>query len=70
MALNWTKHDLPTRQEKEAAAKKQQEHEQLPDRVAEVEDALCEQDAANDERMSNIEQALCDLDEAINANKK
>lgn len=70
MALNWTKHDLPTRQEKEAAAKKQQEHEQLPDRVAEMEDALCEQDAANDERMSNIEQALCDLDEAINANKE
>lgn len=70
MALNWTKHDLPTRQEKEAAAKKQQEHEQLPDRVAEMEDALCEQDAANGERMSNIEQALCDLDEAINANKE
>lgn len=46
MALNWTKHDLPTRQEKEAAAKKQQEHEQLPDRVAEMEDALCELDAA------------------------
>lgn len=70
MALNWTKHDLPTRQEKEAAEKKQQEHEQLPDRVAEMEDALCEQDAANDERMSNIEQALCDLDESINANKE
>lgn len=70
MALNWTKHDLPTRQEKETAAKKQREHEQLPERVAEMEDALCEQDAANDERMSNIEQALCNLDEAINANKK
>ena len=68
--IQWKKHDLPTRQEKEAAAKKQQEHEQLPDRVAEMEDALCEQDAANDERMSNIEQALCDLDEAINANKE
>ena len=27
MALNWKKHDLPTRQEKETAAKKQQEHE-------------------------------------------
>ena len=66
----WKKCSLPTRAEKEAAAKKQQEHEQLPDRVAEMEDALCEQDAANDERMSNIEQALCDLDEAINANKK
>ena len=70
MALNWTKHALPTRQEKEAAAKKQAEKDGLPDRVAEVEDAMCEQDAANDERMSNIEQALCDLDEAINANKK
>ena len=35
-----------------------------------MEDALCEQDAANDKRMSNIEQALCDLDEAINANKE
>ena len=68
--VEWKKHDLPTLAEKEAAAKKQQEHEQLPDRVAEMEDALCEQDAANDERMSNIEQALCDLDEAINANKK
>lgn len=68
--VEWKKHNLPTRQEKEAAAKKQQEHEQLPDRVAEMEDALCEQDAANDKRMSDIEQALCDLDEAINANKK
>lgn len=68
--IQWEKDNLPTRQEKEAAAKKQQEHEQLPDRVAEMEDALCEQDAANDERMSNIEQALCDLDEAINANKE
>lgn len=68
--IQWEKDNLPTRQEEEAAAKKQQEHEQLPDRVAEMEDALCEQDAANDERMSNIEQALCDLDEAINANKE
>lgn len=68
--VEWKKHNLPTRQEKEAAAKKQKEHEQLPDRVAEMEDALCEQDAANDERLSNIEQALCDLDEAINANKE
>lgn len=65
--VEWKKHDLPTRQEKETAAKKQQEHEQLPGRVAEMEDALCEQDAANDERISTIEQALCDLDEAISA---
>ena len=39
--IQWKKDNLPTRQEKEAAAKKQQEHEQLPDRVAEMEDALC-----------------------------
>lgn len=68
--IQWKKDNLPTMAEKLAEAKKQQEHEQLPDRVAEMEDALCEQDAANDERLSNIEQALCDLDEAINANKE
>lgn len=66
MALNWTKHDLPTRQEKEAAAKKQAEKDGLPDRVAEVEDAMCEQDAANEERLSAIETALCELDAALN----
>ena len=50
----------------EAAAKKQQEHEQLPDRVAEMEDALCEQDAANEKRLTDIETALCELDAALN----
>lgn len=62
----WRKCSLSTRAEKEAAAKKQQEHEQLPDRVAEMEDALCEQDAANEERLAAIETALCELDEALN----
>lgn len=66
MALNWKKHDLPTRQEKETAAKKQQEHERLPERVAEMEDALCEQDAANEKRLADIETALCELDAALN----
>lgn len=42
----WKKCSLPTRAEKEAAAKKQAEKDGLPDRVAEVEDAMCEQDAA------------------------
>jgi hypothetical protein len=64
--VEWKKHNLPTRQEKEAAAKKQQEHEQLPDRVAEMEDALCEQDAANEKRLTDIETALCELDAALN----
>lgn len=66
MALNWKKHDLPTRQEKETAAKKQQEHERLPERVAEMEDAMCEQDAANEKRLTDIETALCELDAALN----
>ena len=64
--IQWKKHDLPTRQEKEAAAKKQAEKDRLPDRVAEVEDAMCEQDAANEERLSAIETALCELDAALN----
>lgn len=68
--IQWKKDNLPTLAEKLAEAKKQAEKDGLPDRVAEVEDAMCEQDAANDERLSNIEQALCDLDEAINANKE
>lgn len=64
--VEWKKHDLPTLAEKEAAEKKQKEHEQLPDRVAEVEDAMCEQDAANEERLADIETALCELDAALN----
>lgn len=34
--------------------------------VAETEDALCEQDAATDERLAAIEDALCELDAAVN----
>lgn len=68
--VEWKKHNLPTRAQKEAKAKEQAEKDRLPDRVAEVEDAMCEQDAANEKRLTDIEQALCDLDEAINANKE
>lgn len=64
--IQWKKDNLPTRQEKEAAAKKQAEKDGLPDRVAEVEDAMCEQDAANEERLAAIETALCELDAALN----
>ena len=62
----WKKCSLPTRAEKEAAAKKQAEKDGLPDRVAEVEDAMCEQDAANEKRLTDIETALCELDAALN----
>jgi len=64
--IQWKKDNLPTRQEKEAAAKRQAEKDGLPDRVAEVEDAMCEQDAANEERLAAIETALCELDAALN----
>lgn len=40
--------------------------EQAARDVAAMENALCEQDAAMDERMSAIEDALCDLDSVIN----
>lgn len=66
MALSWKKHDLPTRAQKETEAKKQAEKDRLPDRVAEVEDAMCEQDAANEERLSALEDAICELDAALN----
>lgn len=66
MALEWKKHDLPTRAQKEAKAKEQAEKDRLPDRVAEVEDAMCEKDAADEERLSAIETALCELDALLN----
>ena len=64
--IQWKKDNLPTRQEKEVAAKKQQEHEQLPERVAEMEVALCDQVAAKENRLTDIETALCELDAALN----
>ena len=64
--IQWKKDNLPTLAEKLAEAKKQREHERLPDRVAEMEDALCEQDAANEKRLTDIETALCELDAALN----
>ena len=46
MALSGKKHDLPTRAQKEAKAKEQAEKDRLPDRVTDIETALCELDAA------------------------
>lgn len=66
MAIEWKKNDLPTLAQKVAEAKKQAEKDGLPDRVAEVEDAMCEQDAANEKRLADIETALCELDAALN----
>lgn len=38
------------------------EKRQLRETIAALEDALCEQDAAYDERLATIEDALCELD--------
>lgn len=49
---------------------KQLEEEQklreMPGLVAEIEDAMCEQDMAADERLATIEDSLCELDAAVN----
>lgn len=44
----------------------EQKLRELPSLVAEIEDALCEQDMAADERLATIEDSLCELDAAIN----
>ena len=40
--------------------------EQAAKTAAEMEDALCEQDMASEERMAAIEDSLCELDAAVN----
>lgn len=40
--------------------------EQVAENAATMENALCEQDAATDERLSALEDAVCELDAAIN----
>lgn len=39
---------------------------ELPGLVAEIEDTLCEQDMASQERQVAIEDSLCELDAAVN----
>ena len=39
---------------------------ELPGLVAEIEDTLCEQDMASQERHAAIEDSLCELDAAVN----
>ena len=46
--------------------KEEQKLRELPGLVAEIEDALCEQDMASEERLAAIEDSLCELDAAIN----
>lgn len=59
----WKKCSLPTRAEKEAAAKKQQEQEKLPETVAALNAALADADALNldqDYRLTLLELGVTD----------
>lgn len=44
----------------------EQKLRELPGLVAEIEDAMCEQDMESQERMAAVEDSLCELDAAIN----
>ena len=44
----------------------EQKLRELPGLVAEIEDALCEQDTTSEERQAAIEDSLCELDAAVN----
>lgn len=44
----------------------EQKLKELPGLVAEIEDALCEQDMESEERIAAIEDSLCELDTAVN----
>lgn len=39
---------------------------ELPGLVAEIEDAMCEQDTTAEKRMAAVEDSLCELDAAVN----
>lgn len=44
----------------------EQKLRELPGLVAEIEDALCEQDTTSEKRVAAIEDSLCELDAAVN----
>lgn len=44
----------------------EQKLRELPGLVAEIENALCEQDTTSEKRMAAVEDSLCELDAAVN----
>lgn len=65
----WKKCSLPTRAEKEAAAKKQQEQEKLPETVAALQAALADADEMNVDqayRLTLLELNVSDTDDTEN----
>ena len=68
--VEWKKHNLPTRQEKEAAAKKQQEQEKLPETVAALKAAQSDTDEMvvdQEYRITMLELGVSDTDDTDNA---
>lgn len=57
----WTVEEIPPEPEPMPPAPSEPSAEE---RIAALENALCEQDAANSQRMSEIENALCEIDRA------
>lgn len=63
MSLHKTEKSLKELHKKLEEEKKLRE---LPGLVTEIEDALCEQDMASEERLATIEDSLCELDAVVN----
>lgn len=63
MSLHKTERSLKELHRKLAEEQKLRE---LSGLVAEIEDAMCEQDTTAEKRMAEIEDAMCELDAAVN----
>ena len=63
MSLHKTEKSLKELHRKLAEEQKLRE---LPGLVAEIEDAMCEQDKTSEKRMAAVEDSLCELDAAVN----
>ena len=63
MSLHKTERSLKELHRKLAEEQKLRE---LPGLVAEIEDAMCEQDTTSEKRMAAGEDSLCELDAAVN----
>ena len=63
MSLHKTEKSLKELHRKLAEEQKLRE---LPGLVAEIENALCEQDTTAEKRMAAVEDSLCELDAAVN----
>lgn len=63
MSLHKTERSLKELHRKLAEEQKLRD---LPGLVAEIEDAMCEQDMESQERLAAVEDSLCELDAAVN----